>query len=115
GGRRLFSPYLKNGMVVQVAARSEYPNMEAFRRAILALKLEFELDPTPSVRFVGLRGRTLAFTYGRTGLVNGVALDREHWPLFGGPFVEAAVDSQQLILKHGKMRRTLDFRNLTVQ
>ena len=24
GGRRLFSPYLKNGMVVQVAARSEY-------------------------------------------------------------------------------------------
>src|SRR5450432_2324003 len=43
GGRRLFSPYLKNGMVVQVAARSEYPNMDAFRRAILALKLEFEL------------------------------------------------------------------------
>ena len=49
GGRRLFSPYLKNGIVVQVAARSEFTDMDAFRRAILALPLEFSLDPTPSV------------------------------------------------------------------
>jgi hypothetical protein len=37
-----------------------------------------------------------------------------NWPLFGGPFVEAPVDSEQLILKHGQMLRTLDFRRLTV-
>jgi len=48
GGRRLFSPYLKNGMVVPVAARSEYHDMAGFRRAILALPLEFRLTPTPS-------------------------------------------------------------------
>jgi hypothetical protein len=114
GGRRLFSLYLKNGMVVQVAARSEYPDLEAFRRAILALRLDFKVTDTPSVHFVSLRGKTMAFTYGQTPQVNGVALDRDHWPLFGGPFVEAAVDSQQLILKYGKMRRTLDFRSLTV-
>ena len=30
GGRRLFSPYLKNGMVVQVAARSEYSGYGRF-------------------------------------------------------------------------------------
>ena len=30
GGRRLFSPYLKNGMVVQVAARSEYQGSGRF-------------------------------------------------------------------------------------
>jgi hypothetical protein len=34
--------------------------------------------------------------------------------LFGGPFVEAAVDSEQLILKYGARRRILDFRRLTV-
>jgi hypothetical protein len=45
--------------------------------------------------------------------VNDVALDYEHWPLFGGPFVEAAVDSEQLTLKYGSMRRVLDFRTLT--
>jgi hypothetical protein len=114
GGRRLFSPYLKNGMVVQVAARSEYQDMESFRRAILALTLEFKLEPIPSVRFGSLRGHTLAFTYGQTPRVNGALLDYAHWPLFGGPFVESAVDSGRLILKYGQMRRTLDFRSLTV-
>jgi hypothetical protein len=114
GGRRLFSPYLKNGMVVQVAPRSEYSDMDEFRRAILALPLEFTLTPLPSVRFRGLRGKQLAFTYGQVGSVNGAPLDYARWPLFGGPFVEAAVDSEQLTLKYGTMRRTLDFRRLTV-
>jgi hypothetical protein len=114
GGKRLFSPYLKNGIVVQVAARSEYKDMDAFRRAILGLPLEFKLAPVPFVRFQSLRGKTLVFTYGQTPRLNGVPLDYDHWPLFGGPFVEAAVDSEQLILKHGNMRRMLDFRRLTV-
>ena len=114
GGKRLFSPYLKNGMVVQVAARSEFPNMDAFRRAILGLALEVKLEPIPVVRFTSLRGKTLTFTYGQTPLVNGIPLDYGKWPLFGGPFVEAAVDSQQLTLKYGTMRRRLDFRTLTV-
>ncbi len=107
GGKRLFSPWLKNGMVVQVAARAEFKDAEAFRQAILALPLEFKLSPLPTVRFRSLRGKSLSFTYGQT-------LDRSHWPLFGGPYVEAAVDSEQLTLKYGKMRRVLDFRRLTV-
>jgi hypothetical protein len=37
GGKRLFSPFLKNGMIVQVAACSEFPDMAAFQRAILSL------------------------------------------------------------------------------
>jgi hypothetical protein len=115
GGRRLFSPYLKNGMVVQVAARSEFGGLDEFRRAILALPLEFQLTPTPSVRFRSLRGKMLAFTYGDVPRVNGAALDYSNWPLFGGPFVEAVVNSEQLLLKYGKMRRVLDFRRLTVK
>jgi hypothetical protein len=114
GGKRLFSPYLKNGMVVQVAARSEFSDLDAFRRAILALPFDYKLDPLPSVRFRSLRGRTLEFTYGQPGRVNAVALDYARWPLFGGPFVEAAVDSERLTLKYGSMRRVLDFRALTV-
>jgi hypothetical protein len=114
GGRRLFSPYLKNGIVVQVAARSEYADFDAFRRAILALPLEFHVAPVPSVRFHSLRGKNLEFTYGRTPLTNGIPLDYEHWPLFGGPYVEAAVDSETLVLKYGAMRRVLDFQRLSV-
>jgi hypothetical protein len=114
GDRRLFSPYLKNGMLLQAAARSEFADMAAFRKAILALPMEFKLEPTPSVRFRSLRGKLLEFTYGATPKVDGKPLDYDHWPLFGGPFVEAAVDSEQLTLKHGAMRRHLDFRTLAV-
>src|SRR6185436_16865122 len=64
GGRRMFSPYLKNGMVVQVAARSEFADGEAFRKAILALPLEIRLEPVPRVRFRSLRGKQMDFTYG---------------------------------------------------
>jgi hypothetical protein len=88
--------------------------MDAFRRAILDLPLEFHLDPVPSVRFRSLRGKLMTFTYGQRPQLDGVPLDYEHWPLFGGPFVEAAVDSETMTLKYGRMRRVLDFRNLTV-
>jgi hypothetical protein len=114
GGRRLFSPYLKNGFVVQVAAASEFADLAAFRKAIVALPLEFHVEPTPSVRFRSLRGTMIEFTYGTAPRLNGVVVDYEHWPLFGGPFVESAVDSQTVVLKHGSLRRTLDFKNLTV-
>jgi hypothetical protein len=114
GGKRLFSPYLKNGMVVQVAARSEFAGLEAFRQAILSLHLEFSMDGAPRVRFQSLRGRMLEFTYGAVPQVDATPLDYDHRPLFGGPFVEAGVDSEQLLLKYREMRRTLDFRTLTV-
>jgi hypothetical protein len=114
GASELFSPHLKNGVVVQVAAASEYPTLDDFRRAILALPLEIKVDPLPAVCFRSLRGKALEFTCGQIAGVDGAALDYEHWPLFGGPFLEAAVDSEQLTLKYGKMRRKLDFRNVTV-
>jgi hypothetical protein len=114
GGRRLFSPYLKNGFVIQVAAASEFTDLAAFGGAIKALPLEFNMEPAPSVRFRSLRGKQLEFTYGALPKVDGKPMDYEHWPLFGGPFVEAGVDSEQLTLKYGTMRRRLDFRKLTV-
>ena len=108
GGRRLFSPYLQNGIVVQVAARSEFADLQAFRRAILALPLEFSMEGTPWVRFRSLRGKLLEFTYGKP------PIDHSRWPLFGGPFLEAAKDSERLVMKYHEMRRTLDFRSLTI-
>jgi hypothetical protein len=108
GGRRLFSPYLKNGIVVQVAARTEFADIQAFRRAILALPLEFSLDGTPTVRFRSLRGRLMEFTYGKP------PVDYSRWPLFGGAFLESAKDSQVLVMKYHNLRRTLDFRTLTI-
>ena len=110
----MFSPYLKNGVVVQVAAASEYPNLESFSRAIVVLPLDFRVAPVPHVTFHSLRGRKLEFTYGEPPKRDGALVDYKKWPLFGGPFLEAAVDSEQLLLKHGSTRRKLDFRTLTI-
>jgi hypothetical protein len=114
GGRRMFSPHPNNGSVVQVAAASEYRDLDAFRKAILALPFEAVVQPVPSVRFRSLRGTLMEFSYGETPKLNGIPIDYANWPLFGGPFLEAAVDAERLVIKYGEMRRTLDFRNLTV-
>jgi hypothetical protein len=114
GGRRLFSPYSKNGFVVQVAARSEYADLAAFRAAILRLPFEARLEPRPSVRFRSLRGAMLEFTCGQTPLRDGKPVEYARWPLFGGPFLEADVDGERLTMKYGSRRRTLDFRTLSV-
>ena len=73
------------------------------------------MGPEPRVVFQSLRGRKLEFRYGQPPKKDGVALDYAGWPLFGGPYVEAAVDSEQLLLKYGSLRRRLDFRRLTVE
>jgi len=108
GGKRLFSPHLKNGTVVQAASASEFANLEEFRQAILRLPLEFKLDPVPSVRFRTLRGSQLSFTYGERR-------DFSSWKLFDGPFMQSDRGSRRLELRHSGLRRVLDFSTLTVQ
>jgi hypothetical protein len=115
GGKRLFSPYPKNGVIMQVAAAPEFRSAADFRRAVLALPLEFKLEPTPRVRFRSLRGTLIEFTYGEAPRLNDRPLDYAGWPLFGGPFLESAVDSQVLTIKHGAERRILDFRRLEIR
>ena len=114
GGRRLFSPWLHNGVVVQVAAASEFASLRAFADVIRKLPMEFHMDPVPTVRFRSLRGTLIEFTYGETPRLNGKAIDYKHWPLFGGPFLHADVDSETLTMTYGTMKRTLDFKTLTI-
>ncbi|HYO84223.1 MAG TPA: hypothetical protein VES20_22655 [Bryobacteraceae bacterium] len=115
GGRRLLSLHRQNGTVLQAAAASEYATLDAFRSAILALPLEYRAEPTPGVRFRSLRGASMEFTWGEPPKLNGKLVDYSRWPLFGGPFLEAEVDSERLSIRHGSKRRLLDFRNLSVK
>lgn len=110
GGRRLVSPYLHNGSVVQAAAKSEYATFGEFQAAVRRLELRYEVEPRVKVRFRTLRGKVLEMTYGERPKVDGRALDYEHWPLYGGPYVESAVDSGRMTLRYGGQTRTLDLR-----
>lgn len=115
GGRRLFSPYLKNGTVVQAASLDEYPTLDAFRKAVLSLPLKFTLEPAPRVEFRTLRGKAIAFTYGQTPRINGRPLDYANWPAFGGPFLQGRAGEPRLEMTHGGVRRVLDFNTLAVR
>ena len=108
GGRRLYSPHLKNGTVVQVAAAGEFRDFEAFQRAILALPFEAQREPVPSVKMRTLRGKHLAFTWGQKRDWNG-------WKMFDSPFAQAEPGSRVLRLQHGGLRRVLDFNTLEVR
>ncbi|GAB5535886.1 MAG: hypothetical protein Rubg2KO_21350 [Rubricoccaceae bacterium] len=113
--QRLVSPHLQNGLVVQVAPASAYPSMDAFQDAVRALPLETSTDPVARVRFTALNGRQLEAAFGETPSIDGERVDYENWPLFDGPFAQAAPESRQLELRYGAMRRLLDFNTLTVR
>lgn len=113
--RRLVSPHLKNGAVVQVAPASAYASMEAFRAAVRALPLEVSTHPVPSVRFTTLGGATMELTYGETPRLNGTPVDYAAWPLYDGPFLRAAPESRRLEMRYGALRRLLDFNTLTIR
>lgn len=111
---RLHSPHRQNGTVVQAAAAADYASFDAFKAAVRALPLTFSIAPTPRVRFTTLRGQTIEAAFGETPRIGGVAVDFAAWPLYDGPFLRATVDSRRLEMRHGRLRRTLDFTTLTV-
>ncbi len=106
---RLHSTHLKNGAVVQVARASDHASFDAFKQAVLALPVETSVQDVPMAKFTTLGGDALTFSYGNTPTVNGTPVDYDAWPLFGGPFLNAAVGSKKLELSHGGRTRVLDF------
>jgi len=114
GDKRLYSPHLKNGTIVQAASVSEFKSFSDFQAAIRALPLTFKLEPTPSVTFESLRGKSISFTYGGTPSVNGKAIDYAKWRLFEGPYLNAEKGSRKLTITHGALERVLDFNTLAI-
>jgi hypothetical protein len=114
GDRRLYSPHLKNGMVVQVAPASDFVGRSVFENVVRALSIETRTAPLPSVQFETLTGDMLEFQVGEVPRVNGTEVDYAGWPLFDGPFMWAARGSRMLELRHGDEVRRLDFARLKV-
>jgi hypothetical protein len=112
--RRLVSPHLNNGTIVQAASVHEFKDFAAFQAAIRALPLKFQMDPKPTVTFKTLRGKNVTVTYGAAPIVNGKKLDYTKWKLFEGPYLNAEKGSRKLTITHGSLERVLDFNTLTI-
>ncbi|WP_309025548.1 hypothetical protein [Pelagicoccus sp. SDUM812002] len=115
GSQCFVSESLKNGYIVQVAPISEFESFDAFKKAIRELPLQYELSPTPSVRFTNLAGKELVATYGGQLSVDGKAVDHSKWKLFDGPFSRAERESETLEIHYGQERYKLDFKSLSTE
>ncbi len=115
GGRRLVSPHLKNGVIMQVASASEFASWDEFKSKIRALPLEFKLEPTPHVKFTTLRGRVMECEYGHAPRVDGVAIPYEKWKPFDSQFIQQERGSHKVTFSANGLRRTLDFDTLTAR
>jgi len=114
GDWRLHSPHRANGAVLQVAPRGQYASFEAFKRDVRGLSLTGKLTPIPHVTFTSLRGDRIEFTFGERPILNGARVDREHWSLFEGPFLQHSGGTRTFVLKHGERRRRLNFEAGTI-
>lgn len=113
GSRLLVTRTGVTGVIVQVAAVEEYPSASAFRAAVEAAPLEFALSPRPRVRLRSIRGAGIEIEHGRPPVVDGRTLSEDDWPLLGGPHLSSALGSGVVEIRHGDLRRVLDFRTLT--
>ena len=115
GGKRLYSPHPQNGTILQAASGAEFKNWGEFKETIRALPLTIRLAPTPRVEFTSLRGKAIECTYGAAPRVDGRTIDyAKEWKLFSGPYLNADLGSRKLTLTHGRLKRVLDFKTLTI-
>ena len=115
GDKRLYSPHRVNGTILQPASASAFESWAAFKDAVRALPMKVEKGSDgPKVRYQTLSGKNLEVAYGETPKVNSREVDYANWPLFESPYLEAAEDSKELVLRHGRLERRLDFEALTV-
>ncbi len=114
GDKRLFSPHLKNGGVLQVGTADQDGSFDQFQDRVRHLEIHTSVDPLPQVKFETLRGHSIEVTYGDVPVINGKPVDYERWPLYDGPFMTADRDSEELTLTYGKLQRHLNFKTLTI-
>lgn len=115
GNWRLRSHKLQNGYVVEVRSEDEAGSFQKFAAALRTRIPKATLLPGKvSVTYRTLGDDTMVFGFPDKRLLNGVPVDLTRTPLFEGPFLNAEVGSEKLVLTYGNRTRTLDFKALTV-
>jgi hypothetical protein len=112
---RLRSHRPQNGYVIEVRSAAEVGSFEAFAQTVTRRVPRAALNPgNVSVEYTTLSGDQMRFVFPETRTLNGKNVDLRTTRLFEGPHLQADVGSEMLTIKHGSMRRILNFRTLTV-
>ncbi len=112
---RLRSHHLQNGYVIEVRSEAEVGSFESFCSGLRSHLPQATLIPGDvRIEYVTLDNARMQFIYPERRTLNGSAVDLTTYPLFEGPFLNAEVGSEQLLLTYKDQRRVLDFRTLEV-
>ena len=115
GNWRLRSHALQNGYVIEVRSTREVGSFDRFaellRQHIPVASLQ---AGAVAVEYTTIDNDRMAFSFPDARTLNGKPVDLSAWKLFEGPFLNAEVGSQRLVITHGTQRRVLDFQTLTV-
>jgi hypothetical protein len=113
---RLRSFGLQNGYVIEVRSASEVGGFDTFRAGLQTHIPRANLKPGDvSVDYTALGGDRMRFAFPDKRTLNGKTVDLTKYKLFEGPFLNADVGSERLVMTYKGMRRVLDFRKLTVE
>ena len=112
---RLRSHHPQNGYVIEVRSVSEVGSFEKFCAGLASHIPRATLTPGHvSVEYTTLEHHVLQFGFPESRVLDGNAVDLSTYKLFEGPFLNADVGSQRLVMTYKHQRRVLDFTTLKV-
>ena len=112
---RLRSYHPQNGYVIEVRSAAEVGTFEKFCAGLRTHIPRATLAPgNVRVEYVTLDNQRMQFAFPESRTLNGAAVDLTTYRLFEGPFLNADVGSEQLLMTYKNQRRLLDFRTLKV-
>ena len=101
-------------VILEAASASEYPSFDAFCERILRNRVRFDRS-AKRVTYTSSRRREIEVTARGERRLDGRAVDLENWPLFEGPWVNAAKGSRIITLEYRPERIILDFNDLSIR
>jgi hypothetical protein len=112
---RLRSHRPQNGYVIEVRSAAEVGTFEKFCAGLRTHIPRATLTPgNVRVEYVTLENQRMEFAFPEGRTLNGTPVDLTAYRLFEGPFLNADVGSQKLLITYKNQRRLLDFTTLKV-
>lgn len=112
---RLRSYKLQNGYVIEVRSREEVKSFDNFAKLVTSRIPKATLKPgAVSVEYTTPEKNSMKFAFPDARILNGKKVDLTKTKLFEGPFLNAGVGSEKLTMIYKGMKRTLDFKTLSI-
>jgi hypothetical protein len=115
-GKRIFSMYRKNGVIMQVVGMHEVASYEEFVKKIRASKINVkEFESKGKIRYTTIYGDKLEFTYHGDGRVNGKNIQADTSKLFDSPWIECKRGTGVMTIRSEKGKCIIDMQNRTIR